>query len=280
MATPPFILAETISETLDVMTIKPAIQTSIVLGIRFHRLRIVETVEILRGFISERTPHQICMANAHTVALSQKDPALRDLLNKADLVLADGMSIVWGGRWVGAQLPERVAGPDLMGALCKESAQHGYRIFLLGSTPENLTALSKALQRDNGMIQFAGTYSPPFCEQIDESENERIMALLRESRADILFVGMSAPKQEKWIAENLHRLPVSIAIGVGAAFDFLSGRIPRAPSLMQKIGLEWLYRLYCDPRRLWRRYLYSNAIFLSCLLKQKLLEKFSARSSA
>lgn len=250
-----------------------SISTSTVLGVRFHCLRIAEAVDVITNFIGTKSLRQVCLANAYTVALARKDKALKKLLNEADLVLADGMSIVWGGRWIGSTIPERITGPDLMEALCAEAARKKYRIFLLGNTDDTLEKLSSALSAKFPELRIAGTYSPPFCDRLAELETDKILDLLRELQPDILFVSMSAPKQEKWIAENLQNIPVTLNIGVGAAFDFISEKIPRAPLWIQRSGLEWAHRLYCEPRRLWKRYLLGNFIFLTLLLKDALLLK-------
>ena len=272
------ILTDQPPEAPNISAESNSIQTSTVLGVRFDCVGIGETVKILSRFIVEKKPRQICLANAYTVALAHKDAALNRLLNESDLVLADGMSIVWAGRWVGAILPGRVGGPDLMEALCEEATHKNHRIFLLGSTDENLDDLAHVLKTEFSQIQIAGTYSPPFCERLTDTETNKIMELLKVSKTDILFVSMSAPKQERWISENLHRLPVPVNIGVGAAFDFLSGKIPRAPLWMQNSGLEWAYRLYREPRRLWKRYLLGNFVFLFSLILQMVKVKFSRPS--
>ncbi len=246
-----------------------------VLGVRFHCLTLETSLDRIHDIIQEGMPHHIVLANAYTVALCHRSPTLKDLLNRANLVLADGMSIVWGARWIGVSLPERVAGPDLMEALCAISERRNYRIFLMGSYSENLDALQRTLLLRWPGLTIVGYYSPPMCERFEESETQLIVDRLRETKPDILFTGISAPKQEIWIAENLGRLQVPVAMGVGAAFDFLSGRIPRAPLWMQKIGLEWLYRLWREPRRLWRRYVLGNLIFLSLLLKELVSYKVS-----
>jgi N-acetylglucosaminyldiphosphoundecaprenol N-acetyl-beta-D-mannosaminyltransferase len=201
------------------------------------------------------------------------------LINGSDLTLADGMSIVWGGRWVGANLPERIAGPDLTESLCAKAETTGYKIFLMGSSEQNLAALQSVLLARWPKLQISGTYSPAMCERFDESETLRILDRIAQTQTDILLVGMSAPKQEIWIAENRHRLNVPVTIGIGAAFDFLSGRIPRAPKHLQQMGLEWLYRLWCEPRRLWRRYLLGNAVFLSLLAKQRFRQRYESVSN-
>jgi len=242
------------------------------LGVTFHALSMNDTMDVLETFIREQRPRQVCLSNAYTVALCQKDLELKSVLNKADLVLADGMSIIWGGRWIGAQVPERIAGPDLMYEFSLLAATKGYRIYLMGSTEATLQKLKEQLLTLCPGIQIAGTYSPAMCEKLSEKENLNILEAIRSANAHILFVGMSCPKQEIWISENLHRLPVPVSLGVGAAFDFLSGNVPRAPDWLRKNGLEWLYRLYCEPRRLWRRYLLGNAVFLAALAKASLFQ--------
>lgn len=242
-----------------------AILTASVLGVNFHCLTMPQTLNHLERFIRDRAPRQICLSNAYIVSLAQRDAELRALLDRAALVLADGMSIVWGSRWIGVQIPCRVAGPDLMTELCALSEKKNYRIFLLGSTPDNVKRLENALRQRWPALTLAGAYSPTFCDRLSEHENQRIIHQLKECAPDILFVGMSAPKQEKWIAQNLSRMEVPVCLGVGAAFDFISGRIPRAPEGMRRIGLEWLYRLWREPSRLWKRYLLGNFIFLSHL---------------
>src|SRR5579872_5390755 len=234
-----------------------------ILGVPFSLLSLEDAVAIALKFTESGTPHQICLSNAYSVAIARKDDEFMRVLWKAHMVLADGMSIVWGGRWIQKYLPSRVAGPDFMEALCKEAAVRNYRIFLLGSSDGNLQALSRALLDRYPALQIAGSYSPPMCEQLDDVQNKLIKEYLKCARPHILFVSLSAPKQEKWIAQHFREFNIPLCIGVGAAFDFISGRIPRAPQSMQDMGLEWLFRLYCEPRRLWKRYVLGNSIFLS-----------------
>lgn len=237
-----------------------------VLGVRFHSVTLGQAVDLIDQFVTKRKARQICLSNAYTIAMCQADEELRAVANRSALNLADGMSIVWGSRWQGSKIPQRVAGPDLTAAVCARAEEKGYRVYLLGSTEKNLENLISVMRRRWPALQIAGSYSPPMCDKIGTKENERILQQLNEAKADILLVGLSAPKQEKWIAAHLHHLPVPVAMGVGAAFDFISGRVPRAPENLQKIGCEWLYRLYREPRRLWRRYLLGNAVFLSLLI--------------
>ena len=239
-----------------------------ILGIPFHSLKLNQAVDAIIQFIAEKKPRQVVLSNAYTVSLAQQDSELASLLKKADLVLADGMSIIWGASYIGVRLPQRVAGPDLTEALCAESTKRKFRIFLMGSSSENLVQLTRKLNQRWPGIQIVGTYSPTMCAKLSEEENLHIIHEIASANPDILLVGMSCPKQEKWIAANLSRLPVPVSLGVGAAFDFLSGSIPRAPLVLQQNGLEWLYRLWREPRRLWKRYLLGNGVFLLLLFKQ------------
>jgi N-acetylglucosaminyldiphosphoundecaprenol N-acetyl-beta-D-mannosaminyltransferase len=273
------------------MTLNPASKSSLepressgmpslqILGIGFHPLTLQGAVSLIETWIQARRPRHICLANAQSVSLCWEYPEYRRTLDHADLVLPDGMSIVWGGRWIGVQLPERVAGPDLTEALCAAGERKGYRIYLLGSTPENLERLRQSLLLRHPRLQIVGTHSPSMSSCLSPQENENIRQRIQAVQPDILLVGMSAPKQELWIASNLHTLNVPICMGIGAAFDFLSGRIPRAPLFLQKCGLEWLYRLYREPRRLWKRYLLGNAIFLSHLGVAWIRRRFSHPST-
>jgi N-acetylglucosaminyldiphosphoundecaprenol N-acetyl-beta-D-mannosaminyltransferase len=257
-----------------------ALPTHLVGGLRFHHITMQRTLDLLDHWIHEGTPRHICLANAYTIAFCRRNPEMTDLINHADLVLADGMSIVWGARWVGVKFPERVAGPDLMERLCAQAAQRGRRVFLLGSSTETLSDLQQLLKARYPKLAIAGAYSPSVCERFSPEETSAMIDLVNAATPDILFVSLSAPKQEIWIAENLRQLRVPVCIGVGAAFDFLSGRIPRAPQAMQNLGLEWLFRLWREPRRLWKRYLLGNAVFLLMLAKGLTHRRLSPRKES
>jgi len=249
-----------------------------VLGIRFHNATMAQTLNQAKEFIlAGKKSHQICLSNAYTVSLCWKDAELRRVLDKADLVLADGMSIVWGGRFVGVALPGRIAGPDLSEALCAQAEKLGHRVFFLGSTPENLAQLKQVLLERWPALKIAGMFSPRMCDRLSGEDNTVIFQQLHAAKPDILFVGMSTPKQEKWIAAHLQEFHIPVCIGIGAAFDFISGRVRRAPEQFQKAGLEWLYRLWSEPRRLWKRYLLGNMIFLTHLTWEWLKHQNRAR---
>jgi len=251
-----------------------------ILGVYFHDLTLVQAVDLIESYIADRQPmKRVTFANAYTLAFTRNNPELQDLINTSDLTLADGMSIVWAGRWIGVRLPERVAGPDVTDLFCARASQKRYRIFLMGSSEDTLQKMSAVLQKRWPGLIICGTHSPSICDRFSDAENEEICRRINETHPDILFVGLSAPKQEIWLAKNAHRLSAPAALAIGAAFDFISGKIPRAPQKIRRIGLEWLYRLYCEPRRLWKRYLLGNAVFLSDVVREIIRQHVWHRSS-
>ena len=236
--------------------------------IGFHTLTITSAVEKTVELIEMKNHcYQIIIANAYSLVLAKKTPEFHHVCQNADIVFADGQSVVWASILLGERLPARVAGPDFMWSFCSMSAGKKYKHFLLGGRSEYLELLKNRMINSFPEIQITGTYSPPFGEWNDE-ENEKIVSLINESKADVLWVGISTPKQDIWIDRFKNKLTVKVALGVGAAFDFHAGRIKRAPKLLQSIGLEWLYRLSQDPKRLWRRYLIGNIQFLGILLEE------------
>ena len=241
-----------------------------VLGVRFHSLTMDEALDLLEKRIELRKPAQITFANAQTVAMCWQDRTLRAVINRSDYTFPDGMSIVWGGRWLKKLVKCRLPGPDVTSELCRRAAARGYGVFLLGTSDENLAALKGALERKSPGLRIVGTYSPPMSESFSPEQSAAMVNAVNASRADVLLVGLSCPKQERWIGDNLSRLTSPVNMGVGAAFDFLSGRIPRAPEWFQDHGFEWVYRLWCEPRRLWKRYLWGNLVFLTLLSLRRL----------
>lgn len=195
--------------------------------------------------------HQIITLNPEFVWAARKNPAFRETINHAALVLPDGIGIIWASRILACPFPERVTGVDLLPQLAACSARQGYRLFLLGAAPSVAQEVARIFQRRFPGLEIAGTYagSPA------PADAERILHLIRAARPDILTVAYGAPRQDLWIrqhAQALGEAGVSIAIGVGGAYDFISGRVPRAPRWMQRAGLEWAFRLLRQPRRLWR----------------------------
>ena len=197
----------------------------------------------------------VCVAAVHTVMACQEDPALRRAVLGADFTVPDGQPLVWALNALGHRLGDRVYGPDLMDHACERAARTGRRFYLYGGRNQGaLAQLARNLRLRHPGLRIVGGYVPPFRELTD-AEEEAVAADIRRSGADVVWVGIGVPKQEKWMARMRHRLDVPVLVGVGAAFDFHAGLIPQAPPAMQKLGLEWAFRLAQEPRRLWRRYL-------------------------
>ena len=221
-----------------------------VLGIGVDRLDIPGSAARIAAFVEARTPRQVVTVNPEFVIAARRDSGFRRVLRQADLATADGMGIVWAARILGERLPERVGGVELLQQVAANAARLGHTLFLLGAQPGVAAAAGQALVRHHPGLQVVGAYagSPA------PADEEMIIAMVQRARPDILFVAFGAPAQDLWIARTLTRLGVPVAIGVGGAFDYLAGRVPRAPQPLQRAGLEWLYRLVIQPWR-WRRML-------------------------
>ncbi len=205
-------------------------------------------------------PRYVCVANVHMTMEAFDDPSFRDIVNRADLVTSDGMPLVWMLRRLGLPQAERVYGPTLTLHVCEAAAAAGVPVGFYGGAPEAVEGLKAELARRFPDLDVRYAYSPPF-RSLSQEEDVDIVAAIVASGARILFVGLGCPKQERWMAKHAQRLPL-VQLGVGAAFDFHAGRVKQAPAWMQDRGLEWLFRLAVEPRRLWRRYLVHNPRFV------------------
>jgi N-acetylglucosaminyldiphosphoundecaprenol N-acetyl-beta-D-mannosaminyltransferase len=200
-----------------------------------------------------------CVATVHMVMEAFDDPIYQRVVNAAELVTSDGMPLVWTLRARGLPEAERVYGPDLVPAVCSAAAQRGVPVGFYGGSPAVVAALTRRMAELFPGLRIAFAMSPPF-RALSAAEDAEVVADIRESGARILFVGLGCPKQERWMAEHRERLDCA-QVGVGAAFDFLAGMKRQAPRWLQRAGLEWLFRLVCEPRRLWRRYAVHNPRF-------------------
>ena len=214
---------------------------------------IIEQIEQLRG-------QYICISNVHTTVMAYEDKFYQNIQNSAVLALPDGKPLSVVSKIKGYKNAQRVTGPDLMEAMFSEPVKH----FFYGGKKEVLLDLEDNIHKKYPDIQVAGMYSPPFRSLTDE-ENRKIIEKINKSGADVVWVGLGAPKQEKWMYDHRKQID-ALMIGVGAGFDYHAGAIKRAPVWMQKVSLEWLYRLYQDPKRLWKRYLITNCKFLYLIL--------------
>lgn len=237
------------------------------LGVAISAIDIDGAITEISRWVDEGEQHYVCVTGVHGVMESQTDPDLKAIHNRSGLTTPDGMPMVWAGRRAGATWMSRVYGPDLMLELCSAGVARGWRHFFYGGAegvPEELA--SRLCARIPGLI-VSGTYSPPF-RQLIPDESEMVVKKINATRPDLVWVGLSTPKQERWMAEHVGRLSASALLGVGAAFDIHAERVSQAPPWMQRRGLEWLYRLAKEPRRLWRRYLTNNPRFVLAILRK------------
>ena len=238
-----------------------------ILGVGVSPLTMRQTVDAVDRWIARREPHYVCVTSVHGVMESQRDPGLRRIHNAAGLVTPDGMPLVWVSRLKGFRHVERVYGPDLLLTLCRHSTRTGYRHFFYGGGPGVPERLAANLGRRFPGLRVAGAYAPPF-RGLTVEEDARIVRIVNDADPDIVWVGLSTPKQERWMAAHLGRVRAPVMIGVGAAFDFHAGLKKQAPRWMRRSGLEWSFRLLSEPRRLWSRYLIGGPLFLSLLALQ------------
>lgn len=219
-----------------------------------------QTVDYVERLICRGKPTFFITANLHYAMLTHCDARLREVNRRAALIVADGMPMVWYSRLLGQPLPERVAGADLVYSLCARAAERGYRVFLLGGTAGVAVEAARRLCDMYPKLQIAGTAAPDL-DRLSPGEHDRLIADIRDCRPDLLFVAFGQPKGELWLAEHCDALGATVGVQIGASFDFVVGRTRRAPVWMQRIGLEWLYRTWREPRRLLPRY-FANARFI------------------
>lgn len=243
--------------------------SSNILGVRVSAINMGLALETIDGWIRRREENYVCVTGVHGIVESYRRDDLRKIHNGAGLVVPDGMPLVWLSRMNGYPWVNRVYGPDLMLALCELSLQKGYKHFLYGGGPGVPELLAERLTERFPGLNIADVYSPPF-RVLSAAEDEAISERIRQSGAEVVWVGLSTPKQELWMAQHIKRLKPAVLIGVGAAFDFHAGLKKQAPRWMMRSGLEWLFRLGCEPVRLGPRYLRNNPLFV-CLLMQQML---------
>jgi N-acetylglucosaminyldiphosphoundecaprenol N-acetyl-beta-D-mannosaminyltransferase len=251
-----------------------------VLGVGISPLSIPLAVAAMERAIEHRSKGYICVTGVHGVSEAQANSGFRSILNRAFLNTPDGMPMVWLGKLAGHPAMDRVYGPDLMLQVCRVSLQTHWKHFFYGGAPGVAELLASELRIRYPHLQVVGTYTPPF-RPLNEQEREELRKQVAAVQPDIIWVGLSTPKQEAFMAEALGWLDTTLMVGVGAAFDLLSGRLAQAPRWMQRCGLEWLFRLLQEPRRLWKRYLKNNPLFaLRLLLQMTGLRRYSLDRSA
>lgn len=232
-----------------------------VLGVRVSAIDLESAVDRIGGWIESGHREYVCVTGVHGVVESLQQPDLIGIHNEAGMVTPDGMPLVWCSRVAGASWVERVYGPDLLLQLCEESLTKGWSHYFYGAAPGVADRLAARLTTRFPGLKVAGTYSPPFRE-LDEGEVDEVVDMINLAAPTIVWVGLSTPKQERWMNSFRHRLDAPVFIGIGAAFDIHAGTLRQAPPWMQRSGLEWLFRVMVEPRRLWKRYLIMVPTFL------------------
>jgi N-acetylglucosaminyldiphosphoundecaprenol N-acetyl-beta-D-mannosaminyltransferase len=238
-----------------------------ILGVEVSAIDMDIATATLEGWIRSGTPNYVCITGVHGVMESRRDPDLCQIHNRAGLVTPDGMPLVWMAHHLGFKSTSRVYGPDLMRRMSALSAEHNYRNYYFGGKPGIPDRLRSAMLRVYPNLQVVGTYSPPFG-PVSPAEDDAIVDRINKARPDIVWVGLSTPKQERWMSAHIDRLNANVLVGVGAAFDFLAGDKPQAPAWMQRNGLEWLFRMATEPRRLAGRYMRNNPAFIYQAIRQ------------
>jgi N-acetylglucosaminyldiphosphoundecaprenol N-acetyl-beta-D-mannosaminyltransferase len=238
-----------------------------ILGVGITPLNLTQAAAALDEWRKEGRRDYVCCVSVHGLVTGQRDHEIRNIINRAGLATEDGMPLVWWCRRAGFTQAGHVCGSDLLDAMCARAVERGYRHYFYGGSPRVLDQLvSRLTLRYPGLI-VAGYRSPPF-RPLSPEEDAADVAAINEARPDYVWVGLGMPKQEKWMASHVGRIDAPALIGIGAAFDFHAGTKPRAPLWMQRAGVEWLFRLMTEPRRLAHRYLVDNSIFLARAFQQ------------
>lgn len=244
-----------------------------VLGSHIDALSWEDTINTICGWAVNRESRYVALCNVHSIVTALLDKNHRSDLNAADMATPDGMPIAWALRKLGFPAQQRINGPDLMWNYCAKAEKTGQKIYFYGSTIAVLSILESKLSAAFPELQIAGMYSPPFRE-LTAAEDAEVVERLNASGANVIFIGLGCPRQERWMFQQRGKIN-AVMIGVGAAFNYHAGTTKRAPVWMQNAGLEWLHRLASDPKRLWKRYLITNSIFIFAITAQLLrLKKF------
>lgn len=236
-----------------------------VLGVGLSCLTLDSAVEEVSGWVVRDDHRYVCVTGVHGVMECRRDPQLLRIHNRSGLTTPDGMPMVWSARWAGRRDVSRVYGPDLMAVVLARAAERGWSSFFYGGGPGIAELLAERLTARFPGLRIAGTWTPPF-RPLSPDEDAEVVRVINDSGAQLVWVGLSTPKQERWMAEHVGKLRANALFGVGAAFDLHAGTLPQAPRWMQHSGLEWAYRLGREPRRLWRRYLRNNPAFVLNIL--------------
>lgn len=239
------------------------------LNTEIDNLSMEEAIEEIDKLITEKEPSYIVTPNVDHIVKLEKDIEFKKVYKNADLILTDGMPLIWISKLYGSPIKEKISGSDLFPKVCDLASQKGYKIFLLGAAEGVASKAANNLREKYRGLNVVGTYSPSYGFESKENEIEHIINIINEKKPDILAVGLGAPKQEKFLFKYREKLNVPVSLAIGASIDFEAGNIKRAPKWMQNMGLEWLYRLYKEPRRMFKRYIIDDMIIFSLILKYR-----------
>jgi len=242
-------------------------QTFCFAGVKIDNLSLQESVVYIEKLLKGQKSHYIIAPNAAHIVLFQKDEDFRKAYAEASLVLPDGVPLIWASSFIRPRLKERITGPDLLFSLCQVSIREKYTIFLLGAEHTVIEKAKNALLIKFPGLHIAGIHNGYF------NDDKEIIEKVNALQPDILFIGMGFSKQEKWISRNINQLNVKVAVTIGGVFDVIAGKFKPAPRMIQNYGLEWLWRLLQEPRRLWKRYLIGNTLFIWLVLKEMFKKK-------
>ncbi len=247
-----------------------SVEVRTILGVPVHAMTMVQVLELLDGVISRKEHMQIGVVNAAKITNMHRDSKLRDDVLSSDLILADGAAVVWAGKILKQRLPERVAGCDLMFELFAKGSEKNYKVYCLGATEEVSLEIARRVARDYPGVELVGRHHGYY----SKDEEEAVAKDIAAANPDILFVAMTSPKKEHFLARWSSIIHVPVTHGVGGSFDVMAGKVVRAPEIWQKLGMEWLYRVKQEPGRLWKRYLVTNSLFLYMIFSAKIKSLF------
>lgn len=243
-------------------------------GLLVDRVDIQEACRMTSEFIEKKKvnvmkPKMIQAVNTDSIVKANRFKEVAMASNKADLALADGMPLVWVSKFIGKPLKERASGPDFFDRFSEIANRCSYSYYFLGSTEDVVGEMTKKVKAKYPNIRISGYCCPPFSNMKDENQNIDICNRINLIKPDVVWVSFGCPKQEKWIVENKERIDAAVIMGIGAAFDFVSGKVKRAPALLRNVGFEWLYRVYKEPERLWKRYFVEGPQFFVYVFKNR-----------
>ena len=244
-----------------------------ILGIQVSSITLPTLLNEFKDTIRLNSKASVCITPVNSILAANKNAVVKNIYNNATYTLCDGVPVLWASKFLGTPIAERITGLDLLPSLLPFCSENNFSLFFLGASPGvGLSLKAKAEQLYPG-IQISGVYCPPFAEKFEQAENDKMISLINEAKPDFVLVSLTAPKQDIWIAENLQKLDIKICIGIGGAFEVMAGLAKRAPKWMHGAGLEWLFRLIQEPKRMYRRYLIEAPLFIPLVLRQKFSKK-------